>query len=183
MNLLAIPSSLSRSYSTFPLCSGDNLNLNSCIYTRRFDVSSMHASIWISEQTLFDFHESYCIRLKYGRLLTVKISLHATICRVRFVFWRMNITTDATTPLRLVSELNLFTIKDMEFTAFSSQRNLKCNYFTRAHRLHTPEYESYTTNRGVQTYQLSSMRPPVHWLYWNLFRKFYSTVKSHFTIF
>ena len=25
MNLLAIPSSLSRSYSTFPLCSGDNL--------------------------------------------------------------------------------------------------------------------------------------------------------------
>jgi hypothetical protein len=26
MNLLAIPSSLSRSYSTFPLCSGDNLN-------------------------------------------------------------------------------------------------------------------------------------------------------------
>jgi hypothetical protein len=31
MNLLAIPSSLSRSYSTFPLCSGDNLNWNSCI--------------------------------------------------------------------------------------------------------------------------------------------------------
>jgi hypothetical protein len=30
--LLAIPSSLSRSYSTFPLCSGDNLNWNSCIY-------------------------------------------------------------------------------------------------------------------------------------------------------
>jgi hypothetical protein len=26
MNLLAIPSILSRSYSTFPLCSGDNLN-------------------------------------------------------------------------------------------------------------------------------------------------------------
>jgi hypothetical protein len=26
MNLLGIPSSLSRSYSTFPLCSGDNLN-------------------------------------------------------------------------------------------------------------------------------------------------------------
>jgi hypothetical protein len=26
MNLLAIPSSLSRSYSTFPLCSGDSLN-------------------------------------------------------------------------------------------------------------------------------------------------------------
>jgi hypothetical protein len=26
MNLLAIPSSLSRLYSTFPLCSGDNLN-------------------------------------------------------------------------------------------------------------------------------------------------------------
>jgi hypothetical protein len=26
LNLLAIPSSLSRSYSTFPLCSGDNLN-------------------------------------------------------------------------------------------------------------------------------------------------------------
>jgi hypothetical protein len=26
MYLLAIPSSLSRSYSTFPLCSGDNLN-------------------------------------------------------------------------------------------------------------------------------------------------------------
>jgi hypothetical protein len=32
MNLLAIPSILSRSYSTFPLCSGDNLNWNSCIY-------------------------------------------------------------------------------------------------------------------------------------------------------
>jgi hypothetical protein len=31
MNLLAIPSSLSRSYSTFPLCLGDNLNWNSCI--------------------------------------------------------------------------------------------------------------------------------------------------------
>jgi hypothetical protein len=29
--LLAIPSSLSRSYSTFPLCSGDNLNWNSCM--------------------------------------------------------------------------------------------------------------------------------------------------------
>ena len=26
INFLAIPSSLSRSYSTFPLCSGDNLN-------------------------------------------------------------------------------------------------------------------------------------------------------------
>jgi hypothetical protein len=26
IHLLAIPSSLSRSYSTFPLCSGDNLN-------------------------------------------------------------------------------------------------------------------------------------------------------------
>jgi hypothetical protein len=26
IRLLAIPSSLSRSYSTFPLCSGDNLN-------------------------------------------------------------------------------------------------------------------------------------------------------------
>jgi hypothetical protein len=26
MNLLAIPNSLSRSYSTFPLCSADNLN-------------------------------------------------------------------------------------------------------------------------------------------------------------
>jgi hypothetical protein len=26
-----LPSSLSRSYSTFPLCSGDNLNWNSCI--------------------------------------------------------------------------------------------------------------------------------------------------------
>jgi hypothetical protein len=31
MNLLAIPSSLSRLYWTFPLCSGDNLNWNSCI--------------------------------------------------------------------------------------------------------------------------------------------------------
>jgi hypothetical protein len=31
IHLLAIPSSLSRSYSTFPLCSGDNLNWNSCI--------------------------------------------------------------------------------------------------------------------------------------------------------
>jgi hypothetical protein len=30
--LLAIPSSLSRSYSNFPLCSGDNLNWNSCIH-------------------------------------------------------------------------------------------------------------------------------------------------------
>jgi hypothetical protein len=35
MNLLAIPSSLSRSYSTFPLCSGDNLNWNSCIHSTR----------------------------------------------------------------------------------------------------------------------------------------------------
>jgi hypothetical protein len=31
MNWLAIPSSLSRSYSTFPLCSGDNLNWNRCM--------------------------------------------------------------------------------------------------------------------------------------------------------
>jgi hypothetical protein len=31
MNLLVIPSSLSRSYSTIPLCSGDNFNWNSCI--------------------------------------------------------------------------------------------------------------------------------------------------------
>jgi hypothetical protein len=30
IHLLANPSSLSHSYSTFPLCSGDNLNLNSC---------------------------------------------------------------------------------------------------------------------------------------------------------
>jgi hypothetical protein len=36
INLLSIPSSLSRSYSTFLLCSGDNLNWNSCIYTKRF---------------------------------------------------------------------------------------------------------------------------------------------------
>jgi hypothetical protein len=33
INLLAIPSSLARSYSTFPLCSGDNLNWNSCIHS------------------------------------------------------------------------------------------------------------------------------------------------------
>jgi hypothetical protein len=32
MNLLAIPSRLSRAHSTFPLCSGDNLNWNSCIH-------------------------------------------------------------------------------------------------------------------------------------------------------
>ena len=32
INLLAIPSSLLRSYSTFPLCSWDNLNWNTCIY-------------------------------------------------------------------------------------------------------------------------------------------------------
>ena len=32
IHLLAVPSSLSRSYSTFPLCSGDNLNWNSCMY-------------------------------------------------------------------------------------------------------------------------------------------------------
>jgi hypothetical protein len=32
IHLLANPSSLSRSYSTFPLCSGDNLNWNSCIH-------------------------------------------------------------------------------------------------------------------------------------------------------
>jgi hypothetical protein len=31
IHLLAILSNLSRSYSTFPLCSGDNLNWNSCI--------------------------------------------------------------------------------------------------------------------------------------------------------
>jgi predicted GNAT family acetyltransferase len=31
IHLLAIPSSLSRSYSIFPLCSWDNLNWNSCI--------------------------------------------------------------------------------------------------------------------------------------------------------
>jgi hypothetical protein len=37
--LLAIPSSLSRSYSTFPLCSGDNLNWNSCILVYRFYVN------------------------------------------------------------------------------------------------------------------------------------------------
>jgi hypothetical protein len=42
MNLLAIPSSLSRSYSTFPLCSGDNPNWNSCVHelgvrTRQLD--------------------------------------------------------------------------------------------------------------------------------------------------
>ena len=30
IHLLAIPRSFSRSYSTFPLCSGDNLNWNSC---------------------------------------------------------------------------------------------------------------------------------------------------------
>jgi hypothetical protein len=29
---MAIPNSLSRSYSTFPLCSGDNLNWKSCIH-------------------------------------------------------------------------------------------------------------------------------------------------------
>jgi hypothetical protein len=31
IHLLAIPSSFSRSYSIFPLCSGDSLNWNSCI--------------------------------------------------------------------------------------------------------------------------------------------------------
>jgi hypothetical protein len=33
IHLLSISSSLSRSYSTFPLCSGENFNCNSCIYS------------------------------------------------------------------------------------------------------------------------------------------------------
>jgi hypothetical protein len=36
IHLLAIPSSLSRSYSTFPLCLGDNLNWNSCICLTKY---------------------------------------------------------------------------------------------------------------------------------------------------
>jgi hypothetical protein len=46
MNLLAIPSSLSRSYSTFPLCSGDSLNWNSCIPTELIAHSLLNFPIY-----------------------------------------------------------------------------------------------------------------------------------------
>jgi hypothetical protein len=61
--------------------------------------------------------------------------LASVVCRVRFVFWRMKITADATTPLFLVySEI---------WNATSFRVTI---------RLHTPNYESYTENRSMKTY-------------------------------
>jgi hypothetical protein len=59
MNLLAIPSSLSRSYSTFPLCSGDNLNWNSCIHNF-YMYFSTHAWLVVARNDLSCLHATIC---------------------------------------------------------------------------------------------------------------------------
>jgi hypothetical protein len=64
-NLLAIPSNLSRSYSTFPLCSGDNLNWNSCILTLQL----FKNSIYTQEKQRLNLHSlSVSELLEYRRI-------------------------------------------------------------------------------------------------------------------
>ena len=57
---------------------------------------------------------------------SIKVRLHAAICRLRFIFWRMRNTADAIIQHRSISSI----------------RNLKCDLFTRVTRMHTPECES-----------------------------------------
>jgi hypothetical protein len=67
IHLLAIPSSLSRSYSTFPLCSGDNLDWNSCIRTLLLLVNS----VWCHLSSIGHLHISHCklISKVFGRFI------------------------------------------------------------------------------------------------------------------
>jgi hypothetical protein len=71
MNLLAIPSSLSRSYSTFPLCSGDNLNWNSCILNYCFGFKTSGQFCRGEFQFIYNIVSIHRICQVYHRFITV----------------------------------------------------------------------------------------------------------------